>query len=172
VNWHQFALASPELAAIGQKRLEGPGLALVATLRTNGWPRISPVEAFIVDAQLLLGMMWRSKKALDLLRDPRVAVHSVTCDREGAEGDFKVYGRVTDVADPAVRRRYADGTPTSWRRRLAGGPPTRTTCLRWISVMPRTSSLVASGLPYGGLPPGASVGGRSPRSSHPIPACL
>jgi hypothetical protein len=83
-------------------------LALIGTLRTNGWPRIRPVETYIVDTQLLLGMMGRSKKALDLLRDPRVAVHSVTCDREGAEGDFKVYGRVTDVADPAVRRRYAD----------------------------------------------------------------
>ncbi len=108
MNWRQFALESPELAAIGQKRLEGPGLALIGTLRANGWPRISPVEVYIVDAQLLLGMIWRSKKALDLLRDPRVVVHSVTCDREGADGDFKVYGRVTDVANPAVRRRYAD----------------------------------------------------------------
>ncbi len=108
MNWHQFALASPELAAIGQKRLEGPGLALIGTLRANGWPRISPVETYIVDTQLLLGMMWRSKKALDLLRDPRVVVHSVTCDREGTDGDFKVYGRVTDVVDPATRRRSAD----------------------------------------------------------------
>ncbi len=108
MNWHQFTLTSPELAAIGQKRLEGPGLALIGTLRANGWPRISPVEAYIVDTQLLLGMMWRLKKALDLLRDPRVVVHSVTREREGTDGDFKVYGRVTDVADPAVRRRYGD----------------------------------------------------------------
>jgi hypothetical protein len=108
VNWQQFATASPELAAIGQKRLEGPGLALVGTLRKDGWPRISPVEPFIVDAQLLLGMMWRSKKALDLLRDPRMVVHSVTSDREGTAGDFKLYGLVTDVTDAGLQARYAD----------------------------------------------------------------
>ena len=83
-------------------------MALIGTLRANGWPRISPVETYIVDTQLLPGMMWCSKKALDLLRDPRVVVHSVTCDREGTDGDFKVYGRVTDVVDPATRRRSAD----------------------------------------------------------------
>ncbi len=31
MNWQQFATASPELATIGQKRLEGFGLALVGT---------------------------------------------------------------------------------------------------------------------------------------------
>ncbi len=61
-----------------------------------------------MDAQLLLGMMWRSKKALDLLRDPRMVVHSVTSDREGTDGDFKLYGLVTDVTDAALRARYAD----------------------------------------------------------------
>jgi hypothetical protein len=30
---------------------------LVGTLRANGWPRISPVEALIVDGGLYLGMM-------------------------------------------------------------------------------------------------------------------
>jgi hypothetical protein len=61
-----------------------------------------------VDGELLLGMMWRSQKALDLLRDPRLAVHSAQCDREGTEGDFKLYGRVSDATDPDLRRRYGD----------------------------------------------------------------
>jgi hypothetical protein len=63
---------------------------------------------FIVDGELLLGMMWQSKKALDLLRDPRLAVHSTTTDRAGTEGDFKLYGRVVDAKDPHLRERYAD----------------------------------------------------------------
>jgi hypothetical protein len=35
-------------------------------------------------------------------------VHSATTDREGAEGDFKLYGQAVDVPDAAVRERYAD----------------------------------------------------------------
>jgi len=108
VKWNEFAAAAPELAGAGQERFEQTGLALVGTLRKDGWPRISPVELSIVDGDLLLGMMWRSRKALDLLRDPRLVVHSATSRRAGDAGDFKLYGRAADVADPAKRRRYAD----------------------------------------------------------------
>ena len=52
--------------------------------------------------------MWRSKKVLDLLRDARIVVHSVTSDREGTEGDVKLYGRAIDVSAPDVRQSYRD----------------------------------------------------------------
>ena len=57
---------------------------------------------------MYLGMMWRSVKALDLLRDPRCVVHSTVSDREGTEGEFKVYGRAYDVTDLDERRRFGD----------------------------------------------------------------
>ena len=69
VTWQEFAEKNPELAAVGEARFRRTGLALVGTLRRDGWPRISPVEPFIVDGKLYLGMMWRSRKALDLFRD-------------------------------------------------------------------------------------------------------
>jgi hypothetical protein len=56
----------------------------------------------------MLGMMWQSPKALDLLRDPRCVVHSVVSDREGSEGDFKLYVGAMDVQDAVVRRRYRE----------------------------------------------------------------
>jgi hypothetical protein len=52
--------------------------------------------------------MWRSRKALDLLRDPRVVVHSVTSDRMGADGDVKIYGRAVDEREPAVRAAFRE----------------------------------------------------------------
>ena len=107
-TWQQFASLAPELAALGEAQFARTGLALVGTLRRDGWPRISPVEPFIVDGQLYLGMMWRSVKALDLLRDPRCVVHSTVSDREGTEGEFKVYGRVVDVTNLEERRRFVD----------------------------------------------------------------
>jgi hypothetical protein len=106
VRWDEFAAAAPELAGLGEERLRGRELCLVGTLRRNGWPRISPVEPEFVDGELMLGMMWRSPKALDLLRDPRLVVHSVVSSRMGNEGDFKLYGRAVPVDEPERRARY------------------------------------------------------------------
>jgi hypothetical protein len=108
MRWDEFAGAAPELAGLGKSLLERSGLCFVATLRPNGWPRISPCEPFIVDGELMLGMMWQSRKALDLLRDPRLTLHNAHADRAGTEGDFKLYGRAVDVTDPALRERYAE----------------------------------------------------------------
>ena len=93
---------------MADERIEATGILLLGTVRADGRPRISPCEPYVVDGELLLGMMWRSKKALDLLRDPRLVLHSATCDRHGADGDVKLYGRVVNVADPALRARYGD----------------------------------------------------------------
>jgi hypothetical protein len=108
MRWDEFAEQCPELAKLGEERLRSRELCLVGTLRRNGYPRISPVEPEFVDGELMLGMMWRSPKALDLMRDPRCVVHSVVSDREGTEGDFKLYGRAVDVQEPDRRTRYRE----------------------------------------------------------------
>ena len=54
VTWGEFAGAAPELAALGEAQFASTGLALVGTLRRDGWPRISPVEPLIIDRQLYL----------------------------------------------------------------------------------------------------------------------
>ena len=51
-------------------------------------------------------MVWPSRKALDLLRNPRCTVHITVSNRDGNEGEFKLYGRAIDVQDAAARRRY------------------------------------------------------------------
>ncbi|MGO8686675.1 MAG: pyridoxamine 5'-phosphate oxidase family protein [Candidatus Dormibacteria bacterium] len=106
MRWDEFARQCPELAQHGEERLRGRELCLIGTLRRDGRPRISPVEPDFVDGELMVGMMWRSRKALDLLRDPRCTVHSVVSDRKGTEGDFKLHGRALEVADPGRRARY------------------------------------------------------------------
>jgi len=106
LTWQEFAEQDPKLAALGEERLDRHGLVMIATLRKNGWPRISPVEPLFFNGQLYLGMMWQSRKALDLLRDPRCSVHNAVSDRHGSEGEFKVYGHAIDVTDPGERQRY------------------------------------------------------------------
>ena len=106
MRWCQFERLEPDLARLGEERFDRTGLALVGTIRADGWPRISPVEPLITDGELYLGMTWRSRKALDLLRDSRCAVNSTVSDRHGTEGELKVYGRAVDVTDPERRSRY------------------------------------------------------------------
>jgi len=63
---------------------------------------------FIVDGQLCLGTMRRSVKALDLLRDPRCVAHSTVSNRDGSEGEFKVYGRAVEVSGTEERHRFCE----------------------------------------------------------------
>lgn len=117
MNWKSFRQAAPEIARLAEERFERDELVLVGTLRRDGSPRISPTEPYVVHGELLLGMMWRSKKALDLLRDARAVVHTVVSDRQGRQGDVKLYGRAIPVEDERMRTRYADATEArlDWR---------------------------------------------------------
>jgi hypothetical protein len=108
MNWAGFTAAAPQLAELAETRFRKDGLCLVGTLRRDGSPRISPCELDFASGDLLLGMMWRSRKAVDLFRDPRIVVHSVPSDREGTEGDVKIYGRAVDISDTDVREAYRD----------------------------------------------------------------
>jgi hypothetical protein len=49
--------------------------------------------------------MWQSRKALDLRRDPRFALHSATADADEAwPGDAKIAGRVEEITNPERKR--------------------------------------------------------------------
>src|SRR5690349_21246926 len=98
-TWNDFAEQAPELAALAAARIEAHGLALLATLRADGAPRISGIEPLISDGELWFGMMPGSRKVADLERDPRFALHSATIDKNVAERDVKLSGRAVAVAD-------------------------------------------------------------------------
>ena len=89
MHWSEMTEGQPRLAALARERLIGPGVVLVATIRRDGTPRLSPVEPFVLDGDLWLSMMWQSTKARDLLRDPRILVHSVITSRDGGEGNSR-----------------------------------------------------------------------------------
>jgi len=110
VNWAEFEGAAPELARMGRERFDRAQLALIGTLRADGSPRISPVAPYLLAGHLLLGMEWPTNKARDLLRDPRCTVHSVVSDPDGADGEFKLYGRAQLVENQAI----VNGTHDAW----------------------------------------------------------
>jgi len=104
-TWSEVAAAAPELAAAAQKVFEAHVHKTLATLRRDGSPRISGSEVRFFEGDLWLGMMHGSRKAQDLKRDPRLAVHSATVDATMADGDAKLSGGGVEIvaADTIAR---------------------------------------------------------------------
>jgi pyridoxamine 5'-phosphate oxidase-like protein len=114
MNWAELERGAPDLAATARAEFEASGMALVGTLRKDGSPRISCVDPCVLDGELYLGMMWRSRKALDLLRDPRVVLHNAIATNTGSEVEVSLNGRAVEVLDPGVRQRYFEAVPV-WK---------------------------------------------------------
>ena len=108
-TWTEFEAAAPQLAERVRARLDGHSHKTLATLRRDGSPRISGTEAGIVDGELWIGSMWRARKAQDLLRDPRFALHSGSDDPPDWTVDAKLSGVVEEVTDPE-RVKAVNGT--------------------------------------------------------------
>ena len=106
MRWAEFLEACPEIGQLADARFREDELVFLGTVRPDGSARVSPSELDVVDDDLMFGMMWRSQKALDVLRDPRVTVHSATADRMNPGGDVKLRGTMRDVVDTPTRERY------------------------------------------------------------------
>ena len=113
-SWAEIETAAPELAARARATFDAHKHKILATLRRDGSPRVSGIEATFADGQLWLGMMPGSRKALDLRRDPRLALHSASLDPPEDDpaswaGDAKLSGRAVEIDDPALLERLGAG---------------------------------------------------------------
>jgi hypothetical protein len=123
MDWFDLVQRQPGLAALAKRQLIAPGVVLVATIRRDGTPRLSPVEPLVIDGQLWLLMMLGSRKAADLDRGPRVLVHSVITSRDGGEGELKLRGLVRAWPDPQTQGRYAETAARTLGWLAAGAGP-------------------------------------------------
>lgn len=114
-RWSEVQEAAPELAERVEQRFKSYRHALLATLRSDGHPRITGIETQFVLGDLWMGMMDGSRKAKDLLRDPRMALHAALDDVEIPAGDAKISGRAEAVLDG---ERIA-----AWRQTIEEMPP-------------------------------------------------
>lgn len=83
-------------------------LCLIATLRSDGYPRISPMEPRICDGHLVMVGMADTTKFDDLDRDPRFCLHTATIDPNLTDGDVKLWARVVNHRDEELRRSFTD----------------------------------------------------------------
>ena len=100
--WRDLERQQPEFAQRVRALFDARRHKTIATLRADGSPRISGIEAAFEDGELVFGSMPNARKGADLLRDPRFALHSATVDPvEGSEaqwpGEAKISGRAVAV---------------------------------------------------------------------------
>jgi hypothetical protein len=96
--WQDVEQAEPGFAHRVRASFDAHRHKTIATLRVDGSPRISGIEAAFEDGDLVFGSMPNARKGADLRRDPRFALHSATVDPvEGSEaqwpGEAKISGR-------------------------------------------------------------------------------
>lgn len=96
--WRDVEREAPALARRVRELFDAHRHKTLATLRADGSPRISGIEATFDDGELTFGSMPNARKGRDLRRDPRFALHSATIDPvPGAEaqwpGEAKIAGR-------------------------------------------------------------------------------
>ncbi|MEV6280838.1 pyridoxamine 5'-phosphate oxidase family protein [Nocardia sp. NPDC051832] len=106
--WSEFVQEAPKIASVFHRRHKATGnLCLLATLRADGSPRISPIEPRVFDGMLVIAGMPNTTKFQDLERDPRFCLHTATVDTMVGDGDAKLFGTVTDLPDKEVHARFA-----------------------------------------------------------------
>jgi hypothetical protein len=107
-SWEDFTKAAPRIATLFERRHAATQkLCMLATLRSDGYPRISPIEPRVFEGELWLIGMPGTTKFRDLGRDPRFCLHTATVDPYVGDGDAKLWGVVRDVQDPALHERFA-----------------------------------------------------------------
>ena len=100
--WRDVEQAVPELAHRVRALFDAHKHKTMATLRRDGSPRISGIEAAFTDGELAFGSMPHSRKGADLRRDPRLALHSATVDPVvGAEAQWPGEAKIAGTAVPA-----------------------------------------------------------------------
>lgn len=95
-TWDVFEQEASDLAAAIRKRFEAAKTHVLATVRKDGSPRVSGSEVDFRGPYLSFGSMIDARKAKDLQRDGRCAIHAHPC--EG--GDAKVTGVAVEVRGP------------------------------------------------------------------------
>ena len=144
LSWSEFAEQAPELAAAGERLIRAFTVGFLATLGPNGAPRVHPISLSLAEGGLYVFVMAGTRRADDLRRDPRYALHafphSPTADEWNDEA-FEVEGKAVEVVDRAQRARLvATHTDTvgpddrgyelrleraHWKSRVAGRPIVR-----------------------------------------------
>jgi hypothetical protein len=120
-SWNDLEAEAADLAASAKAYFDAHRHKTLATIRSDGSPRISGIETTFALGEVWLGSMAGAVKGADLKLDPRCALHSGSDDPpdesagdsggesdSGWSGDAKLAGRAVEVTDPGEKARFVE----------------------------------------------------------------
>jgi hypothetical protein len=107
-TWNDVHTIAPDLVDRARSLFTSTTNSVLATIRTDGTPRVSGIDPWFTAGEMYLGFMPDSRKLADLQRDPRLALHGIPWESrkvsDGAldpgAGDAKLTGTAVAL-DPA-----------------------------------------------------------------------
>ena len=102
-SWNEFAQAAPDLAQAGEAQIfqYGVGLAFLATVRSDGAPRLHPVCPVLSQDRLYVLILPDSPKRQDLERDGRYALQAFPQPKPDSD-EFYLTGTSRRIDDPEI----------------------------------------------------------------------
>ena len=106
MRWSEFERVAPEVAEAGKGLFTqfGVGLAFLATVRSDGGPRLHPMCPLIAEGGLFAFLI-PSPKQRDLMRDRRFAMHAFP--PEEVDDEFCVTGTARVIGPGPLRAALA-----------------------------------------------------------------
>jgi Pyridoxamine 5'-phosphate oxidase len=111
VPWFHFESVRPELAAAGVRLLyqgNANASAFLATVASDGGPRVHPVFPVLAESELWLFIVNMSPKYRDLQTNTQVALHTLPTPQGGEE--FHLRGEAEEIPEPAVKAKVVAAT--------------------------------------------------------------
>ncbi|MFF5080928.1 pyridoxamine 5'-phosphate oxidase family protein [Actinoplanes sp. NPDC000266] len=108
-TWAEIEKDAPAFAQRVRALFDAGTNKTIATLRRDGAPRISAIEAVFESGELTFGSMPGAVKLMDLRRDPRMAMHAPTLEPpsgapETGLGDAKLAGLAVETTSAGAFR--------------------------------------------------------------------
>jgi hypothetical protein len=81
-DWNSFEQEAPELASVTRALWKQYGLMYLATVRSDGSPRVHPVAPLLAGGRIFVAVAEQSPKWRDFMRDSRCVLHCLPGDRD------------------------------------------------------------------------------------------
>ena len=102
-SWAELAAEASEFAEVIQGRLSASEHHVLATLRADGSPRVNGTNLLFEGEDLVIGCMPGTRRAADLRRDPRCAIHTAPDLASMPDGDARIECEAQELSRESVR---------------------------------------------------------------------
>jgi hypothetical protein len=105
--WPDFEASAPDIAGLGRKLLNSGGKVLLATVRTDGAPRLHPICPALTRHGLFAVIIMKTPKYGDLIRDGRYMLHTAPA---AGDAEFAAEGVARKIGEAGTLSRAAAET--------------------------------------------------------------